>query len=424
MNPLSGQPLTTALAGLAAVLALSAIAKWLATRPATGSRGQRLEGLLTLIAAGIATGVAGTGMWRFFGDVLHIDNVYLRAALFAFLEIALLTEALRARRHLLDAIAARVDRPSTGLDGKAVWVFASMSGVLASLDARSLAEAVARLAAPLVAAWLWERGLASHRRAATGPRRISWRLTPERILVKFGLAEATGRAVADVDAARRVARLARTAFRFHSLPASSTRARQRAAARLRREVEKANEHLNLAGDPAMRDLVRAHLAVLYQVEEGTSSTAVGDLSAWAAGSDLTVRLGQPDTRPQLTGDSGQSDTEDTSSGQPADTGQRDTGDSDPPTRRTAARRPAGDRTVVNFATVAARHRTAGETELTVEQLADTLSAHHPDTTIGRPAALKTLRDVHGSCSTNRAHDAKNLHNARILAGRTRTESTG
>jgi hypothetical protein len=410
MNPLTGQsPTTTGLTALTAVLLLSAVIKWAGTRPTTGSRGQRLEGLLTLIAAGIATGVAGTGMWRFFGDVLHIDNVVLRGALFAFLEIALLTEALRARRNLLDDIDRQAERPTTGVDGKAVWVFAAMSGVLASLDARSVAEAVARLAAPLVAAWLWERGLASHRRQASTSRKVAWRLTPERILVKLGLAEATGRGVAEVDAARRIARLGRTAVRFHTTPID-TRARRRAANRLRRQMELANEHLNLASDPAVRNLVRAHLAVLYQAEIGTSPDAVKDLSAWSADSDLTVRIEHPDTRPALTADSGHPDTE----------------DREPPTRRTPApRRTAVDRTVVSFASIADRHRTPGESELTIEQLADTLGARHPDTTIGRPAALKTLRDAHGSCSTSRAYDAKNLHNARVLESRqAAAESTG
>jgi len=408
MNLLDGQsPTTAGITALVALLLLSVLISTLARRPTTGSRGQRIEGLLTLVAAGIATGVAGTGMWRFFGDVLHIDNVVLRGALFAFLEIALLTEALRARRNLLDDIAKGVDRPSTGIDGKAVWVFAAMSGVLASLDARSVAEAVARLAAPLVAAWLWERGLASHRRQSASSRKVAWRLTPERILVKLGLAEPTGRGVAEVDAARRIARLARTAFRFHTTPASRTGARRRAASRLRRQVELANEHLNLAADPAMRDLVRAHLAVLYQAEIGTSPAAVADLSAWSAGSDLTVRpavpIGQSDTLPAVSPDNGQSVT----------------ADNEAPARRTPApRRVSVDRTVVDMAAAAARHgRTTGQPEVTVEDLADTLSRHHPNTTIGRPTALITLRQAHGSCSTNRGKAAVEMHNERVRAGR-------
>jgi len=277
--------------------------------------GRAFENMLTLAAAGIATAVAAVGMWRFFGDVLHIGSVWLRGALFAFLEISLFVSAIRARRNLLDdleLITARrraaeqavldatddagrrlattavarvsVERASTGVDGVAVWGLAALSGVFAAMDARSFAEAVFRVAAPLVAAWLWERGLAAERRRHRGTSRINWKLTPERVLVKLGMAEPTGRGVGEVDAARRKARLARHAYRLHMLIAARSRPRRIASAtrRLQREVEQANEHIGLASDPTVRADVRVHLAVLYQAVTGTAPTAVADLSAWSA----------------------------------------------------------------------------------------------------------------------------------------------
>ncbi len=131
--------------------------------------------MLTLVAASVATTVAMTGMWRFFGVTLHFSGA-LRILLFAFIELAVVTSAVRARRNMRDIHTA-------GIDGAAVWILTGLSAVLSSLDARSPAEAVFRLAAPLVAAWLWERGLAVERRRATG-RRIHWRLTAERVLVR------------------------------------------------------------------------------------------------------------------------------------------------------------------------------------------------------------------------------------------------
>jgi hypothetical protein len=50
--------------------------------------------------------------------------------------------------------------------------------------------------------------------------------------------------------------------------------------------------------------------------------------------------------------------------------------------------------------------------VTVEQLADTLTARHRGEYVGTPTAQSTLRQVYGSCSKERAIDAKKIHNAR------------
>ena len=62
-------------------------------------RGRRAEDVLTLATAGIATGVAAQGMWRFFGDVLHFSGLP-RLLLFAFIEVAVVTSAVRARASM------------------------------------------------------------------------------------------------------------------------------------------------------------------------------------------------------------------------------------------------------------------------------------------------------------------------------------
>ncbi|MEV4897786.1 hypothetical protein AB0K48_51475, partial [Nonomuraea sp. NPDC055795] len=114
-----------------------------------------IEDVLTVVAACIATGVSAQGMWRFSGDVLGLDGP-LRFLLFAFIEVAIITSAVRARRNMRENFSA-------GIDGIAVWALTCLTAVLSSMDARSLPEAIFRLAAPLVAAWLWERGMAIER---------------------------------------------------------------------------------------------------------------------------------------------------------------------------------------------------------------------------------------------------------------------
>jgi hypothetical protein len=221
----------------------------------------RPEDVLTLVAAVIATTVQAMGMWRFFDVTLHVD-VRLRALLAAFIEVAMFTEALRARRNVIES-----EDHTAGVDGAAVWALAGLSAVLSSLDARSFAETVFRLVVPLVAAWLWERLMAADRRRAKPKRdrRINWRLTPERVLVRLGLAEAADRSASEVDAHRRLTRLARAAFQVRTRAASGTRTRRvrRAERRLDAAMRAAVEHAGLAGDQVRQGALLAQLGALY-----------------------------------------------------------------------------------------------------------------------------------------------------------------
>ncbi|OPG10581.1 hypothetical protein B1L11_23265 [Microbispora sp. GKU 823] len=202
---------------LRAVLRTTAHAAHALTAAVRGWAADRTtEDILTMVAASIATGVSAQGMWRFSGDVLGLDGP-LRLVLFGFIEVAVVTSAVRARRSMRDNYSA-------GVDGIAVWAFAVLTAVLSAMDAtlsgkglKGLAEAAFRLAAPLVAAWLWERGMAIERRRIRGRSSIHWRLTPERILVRLGLAEATDRTAGEVDTQRRLTRVALASDRAHQL---------------------------------------------------------------------------------------------------------------------------------------------------------------------------------------------------------------
>ncbi|MFI6323074.1 hypothetical protein ACIBG8_36480 [Nonomuraea sp. NPDC050556] len=216
-----------------------------------------IEDVLTVVAASIATGVSAQGMWRFSGDVLGFDGP-LRILLFAFIEVAVVTSAVRARRNMRENFSA-------GIDGIAVWALTCLTAILSSMDARSAAEAVFRLAAPLVAAWLWERGMAIERHRIRGTGRINWRLTPERMLVRLGLAEVSDRTTSEVDAHRRLTRVALAAKRAKALreQGASDRKMRIALAKLDKAMDQAVEHTGLAVDPERQEALLAQIAALY-----------------------------------------------------------------------------------------------------------------------------------------------------------------
>lgn len=238
------------------------------------AKGRPGEDILTIVAASVATGVSAQGMWRFAGDVLGFDGP-LRLLLFAFIEVAVITSAVRARRNMRENFSA-------GIDGLAVWALTCLSAVLSAMDARSLAEAVFRLAAPLVAAWLWERGMAIERHRAMGRRsRINWRLTPERVLVYLGIAEASDRTAGEVDTQRRLTRVALAAKYARDLRAAgaSARRQRRALKRLQRAYTSAAEHAGLARDADQQQALTAETAALYSADQLLDVTPAANWTA-------------------------------------------------------------------------------------------------------------------------------------------------
>ncbi|MCP2325178.1 hypothetical protein HDA40_003685 [Hamadaea flava] len=238
--------------------------------------------LLTVVAAGLATAVSASGMWKFFTDIL--GDSPLRYAFFWFIEVALFASALLARARLLRDPA----NASTGVDGIAVWVFAALTASLSATDADSVREVCLRLAAPLVAAWMWERALAAERNARTGTtnRRIHWTLTVERVFVWLHLAEAQGRDVTEVDRIRRRARLGRARLNLYLLQnkknTSAWRLR-RAHTKVVRRAMQAAEHTGLAAIPdaaTEREAIQMYMATIYGIVDATSPQAVAHLNAW------------------------------------------------------------------------------------------------------------------------------------------------
>ncbi|MFI9641412.1 hypothetical protein ACIG87_15330 [Micromonospora sp. NPDC051925] len=275
------QTLVTSLAALTAVGMLLLIANRM--RKMAAHRATLLmANILTVIAAALATAVSSSGMWKVFTDILGESP--LRYAFFWFIEIALFASALLARARLL----REPEKGSTGVDGAAVWVFALLTASLSALDADSFSEVCLRLAAPLVAAWMWERALAAERSARLGrtATRINWTITLERVFVWLRLAEAQGRDVTEVDRARRRARLGRARLNLHLLQskkkASAWRLR-RAHNRVIRQAMQAAEHTGLADFPDAaneREAIQMYMATLYGFVTATTPEAVAHLNAW------------------------------------------------------------------------------------------------------------------------------------------------
>ncbi|MET7335923.1 hypothetical protein [Nonomuraea sp. NPDC005650] len=234
---------------------------------------------LTIMGAVLAQGVSAQGMWLFFGDVLDIAPLP-RFFLFAFIEVAALASALRGqdtmRRTSEDFKEGRSDRkPTAGVDGIAVWVFAAASGVFSALDAGEFAGALFRLASPLIAAWLWERSLATASAHITGRKRsrINWRISPERVLVRIGLADPTDRSASEVSAQHHLMRLAITATRARALVLGAdgqwlpltgrgSGKRRRALKVFHAAHERAMEYASLTRDPERRRQFLADLDAL------------------------------------------------------------------------------------------------------------------------------------------------------------------
>lgn len=246
---------------LVTLLLLAGALIWRTVRRAL--RGKRAENVLTVVAAVIATSVQADGMWIFFRDVLHAP-VLLRIECFAFIEIAIFVSGLRARRNIRET-----PEHTAGVDGIAVWALAGLSAALASTAADSFRSVLLRIAAPAVAAWLWERGLSGERRRERTKdkrgNRINWRITPERILVRLGVAEAADRTASEVDAHRRLTRVAVATQRLRTAKAGTRRA-QLAGRRQAAAMRKAVEYANLATDPDRQAALLAQIGALHNAQ--------------------------------------------------------------------------------------------------------------------------------------------------------------
>ncbi|HEY9367581.1 hypothetical protein [Streptomyces sp.] len=240
------------------------------------------EQLLTVATSTIATGVAAQGMWGYF-ETLHIP-VWLRVLFFAFLELMVVTSALRARTSMREG-------HGTGADGIAMWVLTCLSAVLSATHAASPGEVLLRLSAPLVAAWGWERSMALERRQRTGRAGINWRISPERMLVRLGLADPTDRTASEVDTHRRLLRLAIATRRTQ---AASGPRRWWLTKRLNRAMEGAVEYGGLGTDPTSQATLTTTLGALVNTAGLMELRPAAPWDEQPARATIVARVVEPD----------------------------------------------------------------------------------------------------------------------------------
>lgn len=278
-----------AAAGLLAVVKVARATRSVRAK-AADDMARHADDIGTLVIAGLATAVSANGMWRFFGDVLNIHGPG-QVILFAYLEIILAVSALRARRVVRERIqrikdSGQDDGEGVNVHQMLVWAVAGLSGVLSTLDAPEAGAKIMRLAAPVLAATLWEIGqladlVSARHKAGLGRRKgtIAWRVSPQRLLVWLRLAEPTARDAGEIDQTRRVTALARAAYRAHTAP-QDTRRRRFWEWRLRRLAFAAINHADLGVDETVAAAVQLRLAAAYQLLNGTSEKAVAALQPW------------------------------------------------------------------------------------------------------------------------------------------------
>lgn len=317
---------STGLAYLAAVVLLVVLARQAYRAARRATRDRQPEDVLTFIVAALATSGAAQGTFKFFGDKLDMP-AWMQATTFAMFELGMLTCALRARRKIRDPKIG-----AAGVDGALVWVISGVSALLASTDADG-PGIIARLILPFFAASMWELLLAVERRR-NDRSTIHWRITPERVLVALGLAEATGRTASDVDAHRRLTRLARAVMRLRMLRGGNAwewRVRL-AERRVNRAMMAAIEYANLATDPARQNALMAQLGALHNA---TALAGLDPAAPWEA-PELPPRLRLvrlDEVRPEVgaqVGDDVPGDVPDTYPEQPEQSGGDGPGDEQEP----------------------------------------------------------------------------------------------
>lgn len=160
--PMTATSPTATTPTLAAIADAPARARaWLGSRAA--------ENALTAITVGAGAVLTSSGMWRFSRDKLETTGPALPAT-FAFIELAELVFALRARRH-------RIKHGTGGVDDLFVWVTGATTGLLGAFDTPTWTGKIGRFVIALVGAFLIHRAaIAEADDAADTPDRRAGRV--------------------------------------------------------------------------------------------------------------------------------------------------------------------------------------------------------------------------------------------------------
>lgn len=234
-----------------------------------GRRARRIERLdvpLSRISMVIGLGWSSEAVWELTGRIPGFP-AGPRILLFAVLEILLIISMIRADRHVRE-------HGWPGRAGTTAWVIAASMAAVAAAVSHSPAEALLRMAIPLLLTKQWWDGLVGDR--AQRPEWVtSWRWTPRRALLALGAIEPGERDVDTVHRERLTEQMVRLEFRRRH---GNQRQQNRATRRLAR--------LSLAADDLIVAEVRDRVdrAMWFQqstpaADPATSSQSISAVTA-------------------------------------------------------------------------------------------------------------------------------------------------
>lgn len=239
------------LGSVAAALVLG-LAGFLAWRLKGKDRAVKVRGLVALGTL-MATMVQASGMWHFFGDVMHMSIAY-KIVMFPFLEILILAFGLKALEKAEEA-------GNWLIYAVMLWILAVSSGGMSASDSSGFREGLFRLLVAVVIAVLWTLDLldlwlkARKRKAEDEGKpleKVRWRFTPREVGIRLGLASADDSTLSDLDANRHFERYLRVSDKLRILKEHNARdsSIQRIAAREAKAKAKLQRHARLHADPS------------------------------------------------------------------------------------------------------------------------------------------------------------------------------
>lgn len=176
---------------------------WIARRVRRIAKSERPDDALSNVAMLIGLGWSSEAIWELTGRIPNFP-AGVRVFLFFVLEILLIVSMIRAKRHVR----------LYGWPGKAgttAWIIAASMGLVAAFVSGSIAEAMLRLAIPLLLTKQWWDGLVSG--VVKRPTDASsWRWTPRRFLLWIGAIEPGERDVETVHRERLTQQMTRLEF--------------------------------------------------------------------------------------------------------------------------------------------------------------------------------------------------------------------
>ncbi len=256
--------------GAAAVIVLGLVAL-LVWKLHGKDRSVKVRGLVALGTL-MATMVQASGMWHFFGDVMHMSLAY-KIVMFPFLEILILAFGLKALEKAEEA-------GNWLIYAAMLWILAISSGGMSASDSSGFREGLFRLLVAVVIAVLWTLDLldlwlkARKKKADEAGRpleKVRWRFTPRELGIRLGLASADDSTLSDLDANRHFERYLRISDKLRILKEHNARdgAIHRIAAREAKAKARLQRHARLHADPsALMNALGAQAVADAQVRLG------------------------------------------------------------------------------------------------------------------------------------------------------------